>query len=71
MSDPTPKEISIGLLDMSVRDLLLHMITSKLDHSVLIIPGTDPRVDMRVCVTIASEEETRRITKEVQRILTK
>jgi hypothetical protein len=66
VSDPTPKDISVGMIDMSLRELLLHMASKGLDHAVLVIPGNATRVS----ITLANEEKMRRITREVQRILT-
>lgn len=66
MSDPTPKELAIGSLDMTVRQLLVHMMDRGLDHVVLVLPGTP----VRVSITVASVNKTELITKAVQRILT-
>lgn len=66
MTDPIPKELALGSLDMSVRDLLVHMMDRGLDHTVLMLPGTP----VRVSVTVASVNKTDLITKAVQRILT-
>jgi hypothetical protein len=65
MSDPTPKNFAMGSLDMSIRDLLKHMMASQLDHAVLIIPGTGARIS----VTVATQAKTDLITREVMRIL--
>lgn len=65
MSDPTPKELALGSLDMTVRELLVHMMDRRLDHTVLVLPGTP----VRVSVTVASVNKTDLITKAVQRIL--
>jgi len=66
MSDPIPKNLAMGSLDMSLRDLLLHMTKNRLDHAVLVIPGTE----LRISITTASLNKTDLITKAVQRILT-
>jgi hypothetical protein len=66
MSDPIPKELALGSLDMSLRELLVHMTERHLDHTVLVISGTP----VRVSITVASVQKTDLITKAVQRILT-
>jgi hypothetical protein len=51
---------------MTLRELLIGMAQQHLDHSVLIIKGSD----VRVSVTVASEEKTKLLTEAAQRILT-
>lgn len=63
---PTPSNIGAGHLDMSLRELLVHMMDNSLDHVVLKIPGSP--VD--VSVTVSSAEKTAEITRQVERILT-
>ena len=52
-------------MDMSLRDLLVHMMEKHLDHVVLKIPGTP----VQVSVTVASAGKMVRITEQVERIL--
>ena len=59
------KDISMATLDTSIRQLLVHMIDKKLDHAVLVIPGSK----VRVSVTVATESKTDEITRQVKRIL--
>lgn len=61
---PTPKDVGVGSLDMSLRDLLTQMMDRKLDHVVLMLPG----IPVQVSVTVGSVEKTRQITMEVQKI---
>lgn len=61
---PTPANIGAGSLDMSLRDLLTHMMTNKLDHVVLLAPG----LPIRISVTIGNVEQTDEITRQVQKI---
>lgn len=63
---PTPSNIATGHLDMTLRDLLTHMMDKRLDHVVLKFHG-EP---VQISVTLASPEKTARITLQVQRILT-
>jgi len=67
MTNPIPKALGIGTLDMTLRDLLVQMMEAKLDHTVLILASAD----VRVSVTVASSEKTALITQAVQRILSK
>lgn len=62
---PTPSNVAAGHLDMSLRELLTHMMDNRLDHVVLKIPGSP--VD--VSVTVASAAKTAEITQLVERIL--
>jgi hypothetical protein len=62
---PTPSNISGGSLDMTLRDLLKHMLGENLNHVVLIIPHTE----MQVAVTLAADYQINRITQQVERIL--
>lgn len=65
MSDPIPKELAFGSLDMTVRELLVHMMDRRLDHTVLLIKGAN----VRISITAANQQKTDLITKAVQRIL--
>lgn len=65
MSSPPPDNVSVGSLDMPLRELLVHMVDGKLDHVVLVPPG----IGVHITVTVASVSNTRKITAEVGRIL--
>ncbi len=62
---PKPKEIGIGSLDMTLRELLVEMMAKKLDHVVLILPGQP----VQISVTVGSPQKTAQITTQVQRII--
>jgi len=61
-----PSDVSAGHLDMSLRELLAHMVDHKLDHVVLVIPDAP----VQISVTVADAAKTKEITKLVGRILT-
>jgi hypothetical protein len=61
---PTPSNISAGSLDMTLREMMIHMAEKRLDHVVLVIPNTPTQVT----ITIASEAKTKAITEQVERI---
>lgn len=65
MSDPIPKNIAFGSLDMTLRDILIHMLEIKNDHAVIIIPNSH----VRLGITVAPPEKMDRITHHVAKIL--
>lgn len=62
---PTPAGFYAGSLDMTLRELLVHMTSNRLDHAVLVIPGADARVT----ITVADEQKTAQLTKQVEKLL--
>lgn len=63
---PQPKNIAYGSLDMSLRQLLTHMLEHHLDHTVLVMA----EANVRIAVTIGKPEQIERITRMVQQVLT-
>lgn len=62
---PQPKNIAAGSLEMSIKQLLQHMVDTRVNHCVLVIPGSE----LRVAVTLADPLESAAITEAVQRIM--
>lgn len=67
MATMRPSDVSGGSLDMTLRELLVHMLDKRLDHVVLIpaIPGGD----VQISVTVAGARKTREITAAVGQIV--
>jgi hypothetical protein len=62
---PQPENIAFGTLEMSLRQLLRHMIDTKVNHVVLVIPGSE----MRVAITVAGPADIESITEFVGTLL--
>jgi hypothetical protein len=65
MEGPTPKNLAYLNLDMSLRQLLKHMIETKIDYAVLIIPGAD----MRIAVSLVPPHKIETVTAFMQKTL--
>jgi hypothetical protein len=61
---PQPSFVCQGSLDMTLRDLLLHMAEHKLNHVVIHLPGCS----LGVAVTIATKAQVDELTQVAERI---